>query len=208
MRKAFLLITVLALALGITYLLLHKSNSGEKPEKKDVPLTIGSSSSAFTRLFSGVLNDYFLLSEAFVVSDTVEIQHSANKLSSAVDSLRFDLLKADTSIVQTAISLAQSIQGEIKGLNGEKTMEQKKREFNMITDELYSLVRTVHYDGSTIYHMRCPMAFADSSEGYWLSASNKVINPYLGKNHPVYKNKMLECGEVSDSIHFTAPVSE
>ena len=29
MKKAFLLIGVLALALGITYLVLHKSNSGE-----------------------------------------------------------------------------------------------------------------------------------------------------------------------------------
>lgn len=179
-----------------------------KPEKKDAPLTIESNSSFFTRSFSRVLNDYFLLSEAFAVSDTVKILNSANKLSKAVDSLRFDLLKADTSIIQTALSLDQSIQGEIKGLNGEKSMEQKKREFNMITDELYSLVRTVRYDGMTIYHMRCPMAFADSSEGYWLNASNKVINPYLGKNHPVYKDKMLECGEVSDSIHFTAPVSE
>ena len=63
------------------------------------------------------------------------------------------------------LSLVKSIQGEIKGLNGERSMEQKKREFNIITDEIYSLIRTVRYDGSIIYHMRCPMAFAGLFRG-------------------------------------------
>lgn len=202
MRKALLLIGVLLLCLGITYLLLHKSNTAEKPDPRDAPLTIGSNSSAFNRSFSGVLNTYYSLSYAFVSSDTAQLKMAALKLSKAVDSLRFDKLKADTIIIQTAVNLAQSIQGDIQGLNGENTLEQKKREFNMITDELYSLIRTVRYDGSVIYHMRCPMAFADSSEAYWLSADNKIINPYLGKHHPVYQDKMLNCGEVSDSIHF------
>jgi hypothetical protein len=96
----------------------------------------------------------------------------------------------------------QSIAGEVKGLNGETSMEGKKRELNMITDELYSLIRTVRYDGGVIYHMRCPIAFSDSSEGYWLSPNNQIVNPYLGKKDPVYKDKMLGSGEVSDSIHF------
>jgi hypothetical protein len=88
------------------------------------------------------------------------------------------------------------------------TKEQKKREFNMITDELYSLIRTVRYDGSTVYHMRCPNAFADSSEAYWLSPVNKILNPYLGNNHPSNTDKAHDQGEISDSLHFSAPVSE
>ena len=209
MKKAFLLVGVLALALGITYLVLHKSDSGsKKAEIRDEPLTIGSKTSAFNRSFAGLLNSYYGLSDAFAASDTQMISSAGQKLNISVDSIRFDQFKADTSIVQTAVSLAQSMQAEIAGMNGEKTMEQKKREFNMITDQLYSLIRTVRYDGSTIFHMRCPAAFPDSSEAYWLSPVNKFVNPYLGKNHPVYKDKMLESGELSDSIHFTAPVSE
>ena len=43
MKKAFLLIGVLALALGITYLVLHKSSSGKyNLNKRDEPLAIGS----------------------------------------------------------------------------------------------------------------------------------------------------------------------
>jgi hypothetical protein len=209
MKKALILIVVLALALGITWLVLHKSGSGNgRPEEKDVPLEISSKSSAFNRSIAGVLISYYALSDGFAETDTSLITSASGKLRVAIDSIRFDQFKADTSIIQTAVNLAQSMKGEIAGLTGEKEMEQKKREFNMITDQLYSLVRTVSYDGSTIYHMRCPEAFADSSEAYWLSPTNKIVNPYIGKNNSGNKNKKLDFGEISDSIHFSAPVSE
>lgn len=209
MRKALILVLVLAMALGISYLVLHKSSPGNgNPEERDEPLAINSKTSAFTRSFEGVLSSYYELSEGFAVADTSRITQTARRLSVAIDSIRFDQFKADTAIVETAMNLGQSIQGEIAGLNGETQMEQKKREFNMITDQLYSLIRTVRYDGSTIYHMRCPMAFSDSSEAYWLSPTNKISNPYLGKNNPVSKNKMPDTGELIDSIHYSVPVSE
>jgi len=208
MRKAFLLVGVLGLALCITYLLLHKNPDAEKIELKDKPLTVGTKSSAFNKSFELVLNDYYSLSDAFVESDSALIGAALQKLNNSLDSLHFNQLKADTAIIQTAQSLVLSIKAEISGLDGEKGMEQKKREFNMVTDELYSLIRTVRYEGNTIYHMRCTTAFPDSSEVYWLSSENKVVNPYLGKHHPLYKDKMLGSGELSDSIHFTAPVSE
>ncbi len=184
MKKALLLVIVLAVALGITYLVLHKSNSGNSnTEEKDAPLAISSKTSAFNRSFAVVLNNYYELSDGFAASDSSRISACSPKTTYSIDSIRFDQFKADTAIVQTAVSLAQSMQGEITGLQKENTMEQKKREFNMITDELYSLIRTVRYDGSTVYHMRCPNAFADSSEAYWLSPVNKILNPYLGNNH-------------------------
>jgi hypothetical protein len=209
MRKAFLLAVVLAVALGITYLVLHKSNSANNiPEEKVSPLTVNSNSSVFNRSFEAVLNSYYQLSDAFFASDTSRISASAEKLHQAVDSIRFDQFKADSSVEQTAESVAQSIPGEIAGLRGEKTMEQKKREFNMITADLYSLIRVVKYDGSIIYHMSCATAFADSTAGDWLSASNKIVNPYLGGNDPANKQNLPDCGELKDSLHFSAPGSE
>jgi hypothetical protein len=209
MRKALLLTAVLAMALGITYLVLHKSGSGtDIPEKKDSPLTVNSNSSAFNRSFQTVLNSYYQLSDGFLTADTSMISAYAEKLSKSVDSIRFDQFKADSSVVQTAVSVAQSIPGEISGLIGEKTMEQKKREFNMISADLYSLIRVVRYDGSIIYHMSCATAFADSTAGDWLSASNKIVNPYLGKNDPAGKENQSACGELKDSLHFSASGGE
>jgi len=208
MKKAFLLVGVLALALGITYLVLHKSSSGNPlSEEKDAPLAVSSKTSAFNRSFSGVLGSYYQLSESFISGDTGKISDAAKKLSIAVDSIRFDQFKADSSVTLTAVSVAQSVQGEILGLLGEKTMEQKKREFNLITEDLYSLIRVVRFDGAVIYHMRCTSAFADSSEAYWLSSSSKIVNPYMGPSIPA-ENTLPANGEISDSLHFSAPASE
>ena len=208
MKKAFLLVGVLALALGITYLVLHKSSSGNPlSEEKDAPLAVSSKTSAFNRSFSSVLSSYYKLSESFVSGDTGKISDAAQKLSIAVDSIRFDQFKADSSVTLTAVSVAQSVQGEILGLLGEKTMEQKKREFNLITEDLYSLIRVVRFDGAVIYHMRCTSAFADSSEAYWLSSSSQIVNPYMGKSIPA-ENTLPVNGEISDSLHFSAPASE
>lgn len=209
MKKAFVLIGVLALALGISYLVLHKGNSGNaKEEEKDAPLTISSKSSAFNRSVTGVLKSYYALADGFANTDSVQITASALKLNTLVDSIHFDQFKADTAIVETAVNLAQSMKGDIAGLMGEKTMEQKRREFNMITDQLYSLVRTVSYDGGVIYHIRCPSAFSDSTEAYWLSPTSKIINPYRVKNAVGTNNQMQECGEVIDSLHFSGSLSE
>ena len=203
------MVVVLAVAIGITYLVLPKSNSGNNnSEEKDAPLAVASKTSAFNKSFAEVLNSYYKLTDILASGDSTGISASALKLKTAVGNIRFDQFKADTSVVQTAISLAQSIPGEIAGMNGEKTMEQKKREFNMISSDLYSLIRVVKYDGSIIYHMSCPTAFADSTEGDWLSPTNKIVNPYLSKNDPADRNKILDCGEVKDSLHFSAPVSE
>ena len=198
-----MLVGVLALALGITYLVLHKSDSGNnKSTEKDPALLVGSKTSAFNRSIASVLTGYFELSDAFFANDTSLISNAAKKLSVAVDSIRFDQFKADSSVILTAISVAQSIPPEIVGLRGEKTMVQKKREFNMITADLYSLIRAVKYDGSIIYFMSCPTAFADSSEGDWLSITSTIANPYSGKNDPNNKTGTPDCGEIKDSLRF------
>jgi hypothetical protein len=44
------------------------------------------------------------------------------------------------------------------------------------------------------------MAFNENEPANWISNSQEIINPYLGKNHPKHKGTMLHCGEVKDSI--------
>lgn len=197
-----MLTIIFALAALLAYRLF--SDKTPKPtEKKDQPLHIGKNSNAFDTAFADVLGAYYSLSEALVEWDSVKADRQANMIAREADSLPFKELKADSVIVLTARSLAASVVGEAKGFTGESTREQKTRAFNMLTDELYNLVRTVRYDGQIIYHIRCPMAFGDSAEGYWLTNINKIINPYLGKKHPVYGGKMIGCGEVSDSLDFS-----
>jgi len=44
------------------------------------------------------------------------------------------------------------------------------------------------------------MAFGEDKGADWISNSEEIVNPYLGKNHPEYKGSMLHCGEIKDTI--------
>jgi Protein of unknown function (DUF3347) len=202
MKKWLILVVILVLGTFTAYKLLVKKDD-LPPAEKESPLSISKNSDAFNLSFGKVMSDYYSLKDAFVGWDTIQINTAAKALGRSVDGLQLKELKADTMIVETAANLASGISNELKGLEEENTIEQKRRGLNMVTDELYSLIRTVRYDRERIYHMKCPMAFSDSSEAYWLSNISKVVNPYLGKNHPIYKDKMLGCGEITDSLDFS-----
>jgi hypothetical protein len=202
MKKLLLIILVLVLAGLVAYKLTSKKET-QPEEKKDSPLAINKNSGPFNASFSKMMNDYYMLKDGLVNWDTLIVNKAAKDLQQSTDNLNLKDLKADSSIVGTAQNLASSMSSESAGLIGEASIEQKRRSFNVLTDELYNLIRTVRYDGEVIYHVKCPMAFGDSSEGYWLSNSSAIVNPYLGKKHPTYKDKMVGCGEVVDSLIFS-----
>ena len=201
MKRALLLIIILVIA-GFTAYKLFFAKEETKEETKEAPLAVNKSSDAFNTSFTGMMNDYYSLKDALVVWDTVKANQAAVALEESSIKLPVKELKADSMAIETAINFIQSIQAETKGLRGEKSIDQKRRSFNMLTSELYDLIRTVRFDGEVVYHVRCPMAFGDSAEGYWLSSQAKIVNPYLGNQHPTYKAKMIGCGEVVDSLDF------
>ncbi|HLK31090.1 MAG TPA: DUF3347 domain-containing protein [Puia sp.] len=203
MKKLLLIVLVLALAAFVAWQFFPRKEEKTVEEKKDEPLAIAKNSTAFDQSFSKLMSDYYLLHDALVDWDTVKANAAAKSLEQKSDSLPFSELKGDSNIILTAKNFALSISSEMKGFIGEDSIEQKRRSFNMLTDEMYNIIRTVRYGGQTIYHMRCPMAFGDSAEAYWLTNVNKIVNPYLGNKHPTYQAKMLGCGEMVDSLDFT-----
>lgn len=202
MKKLVLLIIIFALA-GLLAYRLFSGKEVKPAEKKDQPLAISKNSGIFNTSFTELMSSYYSLKDALVDWDTIKADQAAYALSQRADSLPLNQLKADSNIVLTAQSLAASVGSEAKGFMGESGIEQRRRAFNMLTDELYNLIRVVRYDGEIIYHVRCPMAFKDSEEGYWLSNTSNIVNPYLGRKHPTLKDKMVGCGEVNDSLDFT-----
>jgi hypothetical protein len=202
MKKPVLLTIIVLLAAACAYLLFSKKPPAP-PEAKDQPLHIGKNTASFDNAFSGLLNTYFSLRDALVEWDTLSANRQADSVIHKVDKLPFNELKADSQLVLTAQALGMTLVGEAKGLIDEPGIDGKRKEFNTLSSGVYDLVRTVHYGGQPIYHMRCPMALGDSMEGFWLSNTSKIVNPYLGKKHPTYGAKMLGCGEVTDSLDWT-----
>ncbi len=176
----------------------NKDEQAENPETvATAPLAKSQNSDAFNSSFEKMLSDYYLLKDGMVKSTSSvasSVDSAAKALITSSDSLKLTELKADEAIVSTAQSYAQGISAEAKALAGEKNLEAKRKAFQMISDQMYDLVRTVRYDRQVVYHQYCPMAFNDEG-AYWLSNNSEIMNPYFG-------NKMLHCGEVRDSLDF------
>ena len=201
MKKIIIALLVLAIAsIGVYWFLAKPKDTTEK--KEPVPLTITEKSDAFQAGMADLMTTYYAMKDAFVNWDTTSANKAAYEIQNKVNALPMTELKADSAIVQTAKDFGQSIVAEAKGIIGENNIEQKRRSFQMLSEHLYNLLRTVRYTGEIVYHQKCPMAFNDNEEAYWLSNRSEIVNPYLGTSHPKYKNKMLDCGEVVDSLDF------
>lgn len=162
--------------------------------KKVEPLIQSKNSSDFNDKFTSLLTSYYRLKDAFVASNDALAASHAKSLIASADNLNLKEAKADSSIIEMAKQYVGSISTEAKALVAAPNLEAKRKSFQMISDNMFDLVRTVHFDKEVVYHQFCPMAFNDAG-AYWLSNSADIKNPYFGK-------KMLTCGEVKDSIDF------
>lgn len=175
------------------------ANADKKAEEQNTTssrLSQSKNTDDFNIHFSEFLVQYYHLKDAMVLSNEALAESAAKALEAQADSLSLKDVKADSSIIDMAKSNLSSIASEAKAIQILKGIEDKRRSFQMISENMYDLIRTVGYDKETVYHAFCPMAFDDKG-AYWLSSSADIKNPYFGK-------KMLTCGEVKDSIGLIA----
>lgn len=171
----------------------EKATVAEVPQ---APLGQSANSDTFNLVFGQMMDGYFQLKDNFIAEKDSLITNQTQELIVAVAATAgvLDELKADSSIVSTARTYTTSISSELKAVYMEKDIEERRKSFQIVSEQLYDLIRTVKYDRAVVYHQYCPMAFNDAG-AFWLSNSSDIRNPYLPK-------KMLICGEVKDSIDF------
>ncbi len=166
------------------------------PPPPTEPLAVSKNSEAFNKSFATMLDAYYHLKDNFIAESDSMINIYAKRMMVYTDNLKIDELKGDAGVAENAKSFAQSMSAELKGLFGEKEMVKKRKSLNMLTDQLYNLIRIVQYDREIIYHQHCPMAFTEGdANAFWLSKTADIKNPYLPKT-------MLTCGDVADSLSY------
>jgi hypothetical protein len=209
MKKLFLVVVVLMIALmSAWYFGLFKGKdkpSGPKP----AGLTVSKHSNSFNESMSHAMNSYYALTESFVNWDTAKINTSLTELNISVDSLRIQEMEKDSAIYPTVQSQWESIKAEINGMQADTALYEKREDLNMLSQQLFDLLRIVKYDGAKVYYQECPMALNNyESSAFWLSTdgdNKKRRNPYLGLHDPKYGKAMLACGATRDSINFARP---
>jgi Cu(I)/Ag(I) efflux system membrane fusion protein len=174
-----------------------ESESKAVEAEQDQPIAISKNSGAFTKSYDLLLSSYYSLKDALVASDSAKANLAATQLLVNADSLKVKEIHGDSTgvIKETANSFTSTIHSSAEALQKETTLEEKRKEFEVISDALWSLTRTVKYDGAVVYYNHCPMAF-ENKGAYWLSNSSKIENPYFG-------DKMLTCGSVEDSVNYS-----
>ena len=206
MKKFLLVVVLLVIALiGAWYFGLFKGKdapAGPKPEG----LTVSKHSNSFNESMSSAMNAYYALTESFVNWDTAKINKSLADLKTSVDSIRIQEMEKDTAIYPTVQSQWESIKAEIAGMQADTAIYEKRESLNMLSQQMFDLLRIVKYDAAKVYYQECPMALNNyESSAFWLSAegdNKKRRNPYFGLHDPKYGKAMLVCGATSDSINF------
>lgn len=199
MRKLLALLLLVALAFGawVFFFKDKPQNDGARQQ----PLKVSKHSAEFNQSIDAVVAEYLLLKEAFVNADTAKIKEHEQRLSAALDSIRIEELKKDTSgIFQSAQLLIGDVKSNADAIIKETDLTEMRQNFRMVSENLFPLLKTIGFEGKKLYWQNCPMAFGEDKDGSWLSNTEEILNPYLGKNHPEFKGSMLHCGEIKDTI--------
>lgn len=200
MNKLLLIVVLVIAVFGVWYVVSKKKTVHEEP--KATPIAVSQHSDTFNTSMNKMLDDYAAMTEGFVNWDTAAIDRQAAALKQSLSTINFQELK-DSTIYQTAISYRDNFSNDLNNIQQAAGIAKKREAFNSFSQNLYDLLRVVHYDQSKIYLQECPMAFNDSDPGMWLSRNVTIRNPYLGLHHPKYGKAMIECGDTKDSLNYT-----
>ena len=203
MVKKILLI-ILLLILGIVGFYWYKfSHAGGGPSgPKQPPLVLKKHSEGFNKSIAVFMNAYFDMKNAFVEGDSTAVKAGCKKFIQLIDSIPVNELKNDTaSIFETVKANLTDIRMNAESLLKQTSITEMRQDFRMVSEMLYpSFFRAINYEGEKMYWQNCPMAFGEGKEANWISNTEEIVNPYLGKNHPEFKATMLHCGELKDTI--------
>lgn len=199
MKKTVLIFVILLVVFGIYWFKFRAEDIHDGP--KTEPLRASKHSNNFNNSLDTMLNAYFDLKAAFVEADTAMAKVAAKKFLLLTDSLKLNELAKDTTgILESATMQLGDIKANAESLLKQSDITEMRQDFRMVGESIYPLLKTIHYEGKTLYWQNCPMAFGDGKEANWISNTEEIINPYLGKKNPEFKATMLHCGEVKDSI--------
>ena len=201
MKKILLGLLVLVMSIaGYYWYMFSKVGRGNSGPKQEA-LTLKKHSDTFNLSVSEAMNAYFYMSVAFVDGDTSKAKLAARKFVQLLDTIPMNELKKDTSnIYDVAMGTFDGIKNNAADILVQKDLQEMRKDFSMVSENLYPFLKIINYEGDKMYWQNCPMAFGDGKEANWISKTTEVINPYLGKNHPEFKATMLHCGMVKDTI--------
>jgi hypothetical protein len=200
MKKAILGILFLVLIFAVWKIFI-KSNPPGVSSPKQQALKAGKHSPEFNAAIDTLIGAYLEMKNDFVEADSIKAKEACKKMLALTDSLKLSELKKDTSgIFDAATAQLSTVKEGADSLIAQTNLTDMRKDFQWVSESLYPLLKTIHYEGPILYWQNCPMAFGEDHDASWISNTSNIINPYLGKKNAEYHATMVGCGETKDSI--------
>jgi len=195
MRSAILFCTLLGLA----------SCAGQQAKNTDQPAAPAPApappkdpssklGAAGTTKLMTLVQDYYKLKDALVAANGQDAEKAAMALGVSADSLQ-NFLKSMPELlasVQQELDTVRKGAASMTKLYPEELAEKQRAMLPQVSDNMFRLLQKTGLNDAHVYRQYCPMAL-NNRGAFWLSNTEDIKNPYFGK-------KMLECGEVVDSL--------
>jgi hypothetical protein len=129
-----------------------------------------------TGSLDAVYQHYVHLTNALVKSDAAEARVAANAIAAGASD----------------VTNGQEIGAAARDIAATSDIEQQRSSYAKLSDAFIKSTKNSGLQSGELYVDYCPMAM-DNKGAYWLSANKEIRNPYFG-------DKMLECGEVKETL--------
>ncbi len=139
-----------------------------------------------------VFSAYLPVKDALIESDVKTASKEAGNLKKAIDEVDMKLVK-DEAHMEWMKDL-NILQKSTEGIRNETDLEKVRMMLSLLSDQLFHTIKKYQVSVKG-YRQYCPMAF-DNKGAFWLSDSEKILNPYFG-------DAMLTCGNVEEHLNET-----
>jgi len=191
MKKVLLIYAVLIVGIIVWYYAVGKQKAIFEDSKGNA-LIVTKHSKEFNESLERVMNSYYAMTGDFARGDTSSINKYVAELKTDLENLKIEELKKDSDIYETAASIWENTKTEISGMMSDPSLQAKREALNLFSNELFTLLLTIHYDLAKLYWQECSSAFGEDTPGNWISESEQSKNPY-GKN---------DCATIKKVINF------
>ncbi len=139
-----------------------------------------------------VFSAYLPVKDALIESDVKTASKEAGNLKKAIDEVDMKLVK-DEAYMEWMKDL-DVLQESTVGIRKETNLDKARMMLSPLSDQLFHSLKKYQVSVKG-YRQYCPMAF-ENKGAYWLSESEKILNPYFG-------DAMLNCGDIEDHMNET-----
>ena len=153
----------------------HDGHDHAKTE--EAPATASTSPVLKDEKMNAVYQHYVHLTTALTNSDMAEAKIAANAIEAGANE----------------VSGAEVIAASASKITAANDLEVQRKHYEDMSNAMITLLKNDGLSNGEVYVQYCPMAFDDKGAS-WISSSKDIRNPYFG-------DKMLNCGEVKETIN-------